>query len=302
MTAAIASRREDSRKLLVSRVPSEAPIATCAALISTTGTPDGRCPVAASPIARPQGPSIQGLAMPAVRSGQASASPPAAIASSPGHQIGCRGAMNSPKAPCGASQPSSGGKVSTTTSTRMVCARVTVATEALASCASIAMTITPPGTAQKKPVCESVPASRVNSRATTKPVAMAMTPPASSTGSAPLTAASTGPEKVAPRPSPRKTSPVGRAQPGTATGRCQASAAVATIAPIIQASGTCSSASSPPPRAAIPVVRSWVGRVRKAAATIGPAARSVKPPQPMGHPGGFSLPSSCVSKIETERP
>ena len=84
--------------------------------------------------------------------------------------------VNSPKSPCGASQPSSGGKVSTTTSTRMVCASVTVATEALASCASTAITMTPPGTAQKKPVCASVPASRVNSRATTRPEAIASTP------------------------------------------------------------------------------------------------------------------------------
>ena len=229
-----------------------------------------------------QGPSIQGLASPSSRSGQAASSPAAAISARPGHQTATRAPVKSEKSPCGASQPSSGGKVSTTTSTRMVCARVTVATEARASCASTAMTMTPPGTAQKKPVCRSVPARRVKSGATTRPERMASTPQASITGSAAVTAASTGPVKVLPRPRPRKTSPAGRAQPGTATGRCQASAAVAAMAPIIQASGTCSRCMAAPPSAAAAMVRHWMrswgeGGEGDKACSLAPQILCVKP-------------------------
>ena len=161
-----------------------------------------------------------------------------------------------------------------------------MATEAFASCASIAITMMPPGMAQKKPVRESVPASLVNTGTTAIPATMDTTPPKQQHRQAPVTAASTGPEKVAPSAKPRNTSPAGRAQTGIATGRCQASSAVASMAPIIQASGTRSRCSTAPPSAAMKAVRRWVRSGDSPGAgceaedngpTIAPGRRSVKP-------------------------
>ena len=96
----------------------------------------------------------------------------------------------------------------------------------------------------------SIPVIRVKKGTTATPARIDATPATSKAGRAAPTAAMTGPEKVCPNPSPSMMSATGRTAGCTATGRNQASAAVAASAPIIQASGTCRRVNSAPPRIA----------------------------------------------------